>query len=373
MVVVSADPHPFYNRIVLSKDFLKNDAIAPEQVTIKPVALWERQGIELRLGCRVVGLDAGAREALLGTGEVLRYDRCLVSTGASPLLLAVPGSSGPGVHTLRSLGDALRLRRAAGLAGRVVVVGGGLIGIEVAAAMAERGLRSTVIEREPWLFGQVAPEPVGLALRAVLEAGGVEVVTGASVTGFHRDEGGLWVEARPTREGRGRTEPGPAAHAAWGYRGELAVMGVGVRPETGFLANVERMADGGIVVDECLQAAPGLWAAGDVAAYPNARAGLRHRVEHWLHAQHQGRVAGANMAGEALRYAEITSYDTEVFGTPIQVLGTPALAEEWSVEGFDGAAAGVAWGLRRGRVVAAYRFGKTVVSLSDIKLRLTSV
>jgi NADPH-dependent 2,4-dienoyl-CoA reductase/sulfur reductase-like enzyme len=149
-------------------------------------------------------------------------------------------------------------------------------------------------------------------------------------------------------------------------------MGVGVRPETGFLENVERTADGGIVVDERLQAAAGLWAAGDVAAYPDPRAGLRHRVEHWLHAQHQGRVAGANMTGEAVRYTEITSYDTQIFETRIQVFGTPELAEEWSVEGFQGGVMGMAWGLRQGRVVSAYRFGTTDIILSDIKLRLKS-
>ncbi|MGH7551304.1 MAG: NAD(P)/FAD-dependent oxidoreductase [Gemmatimonadota bacterium] len=365
VVAVSADPHPFYNRILLSKDFLKRDDLAPAQVTIKPAELWEKQGIELRSGERVVGLDAAAREARLETGEILPYERCLVATGASPLVLPVPGSGAPGVHTLRSLNDARRLREAARETGRAVVVGGGLIGVEIAAALAQRGLRCTVIEREPWIFGRVAPEPVGLALRRFLEEGGVEVVTGATVTGFRRGGDGLWVGTRPTA-GAAR----PTAGEERSYPGDLAIMGVGVRPETGFLENVERTADGGIVVDERLQAAPGLWAAGDVAAYPDPHAGLRHRVEHWLHAQHQGRVAGANMVGDDQTYAEITSYDTELFGTTIQVFGTPALAEEWSVEGLGGAGAGVAWGSRHGRVVTVYRMGDVDVRRAEIKLRM---
>ncbi|MGH7570886.1 MAG: NAD(P)/FAD-dependent oxidoreductase [Gemmatimonadota bacterium] len=366
VVVVSADPHPFYNRILLSKDFLKSDDIAPEQIVIKPAGLWEEQGIELRSGERVIGLDADARLARLESREVLRYERCLLATGATPLRLPVPGSSAPGVHTLRSLGDAIRLRQAARAARRVVVVGGGLIGVEVAAAMTERGLSCTVIERQGWLFGQVAPEPVGRGLQRILEEGGVEVVTGATVTGFRPQDGGLRVETlRTAAEARTGAE-------AWSCPGDLVVMGVGVRPETGFVENVERTAGGGIVVDERLEAAPGLWAAGDVAAYPNPRAGLRHRVEHWVHAQHQGRLAGANMTGDGLTYGEITSYDTTIFGTTIQVFGVSALAEEWSVKGLDGAMAGIAWGSRGGRVVSAYRFGDTDVTLDDIKLRLTS-
>lgn len=360
---MSADPHPFYNRILLSKDFLKSDDVSLRQVVIKPAELWKKQGIELRAGQRVTGLSARAREARLETGEILPYERCLVATGASPVTLPVPGMAAPGVHTLRSLNDARRLREAASRARRAVVVGGGLIGVEVAAALAQRAIGCTVIERERWLFGQVAPEPVGLALREILEAAGVVVVTGATVTGFRRHREGLEVATRPTGEGE---REGPTV------AGDLAVVGVGVRPETGFLEGVERMTDGGIVVNERLQAAPGLWAAGDVAAYPDPHAGLRHRVEHWLHAQHQGRVAGANMAGDVRPYGEITSYDTALFGVTVQVFGSPALAEQWSVEGLNGTTAGVAWGWRHGRLITAYRIGKYSVRIDDIKLRLMS-
>lgn len=354
---MSADPYPFYNRILLSKDFLKRDDVTARQVVMRPVELWEKQGIELRRGRRVVGLDVGNRAARLETGEILLYERCLIATGASPLRLPVPGMMAPGVHTLRSLDDARRLREAVRRARRGVVVGGGLIGVEVAAALAERGVDCTLIEREGWLFGQVAPEPVGLALRRILEERGIEVVTGATVTGFRRDRRGLRVLTRPTKEDE-RRDPI--------HTGDLAVVGVGVRPETGFLQGVERTPDGGIVVDERLRAAPALWAAGDVAVYPDPHAGLRHRVEHWLHAQRQGRIAGANMAGDDRPYADLTSYDTELFGTPIRVFGSPGLAEEWRVEGFEGTT-GVAWGSRRGKPVTAYLFGNTTYNAGDIK------
>ena len=189
----------------------------------------------------------------------------------------------------------------------------------------------------------------------------MEVVTGVAVTGFRRHGDGLRVEVRSTHHPAG---------GGWTLSADLAVMGVGVRPATEFLEGIERVADGGIVVDERLQVAPGLWAAGDVAAYTDPHVGIRHRVEHWLHAQHQGRVAGGNMAGDDRPYAELTSYDTELFGTTIQVFGSPALAEEWSTEGFEGPT-GVAWGLRRGRNVTAYHVGKKPVRHNEIKFRLT--
>ena len=353
-MVVSADTYPFYNRILLSKDFLKRDELAPEGVVLKPLAWWERQGIELWSGRRVVRLDVDRRRVGLDTGEILRYGRCLVATGARPLRPLVPGGDDPGLHTLRSLDDAIRLREAAGGADRAVVVGGGLIGVEVAAALATRGLEVSVVEREGWLFGRVAPEPVGRALEEILEAGGVRVVTSAPVTGFEPTGKGYQVGTR-TPDG----SAGPV------LSGDLVVVGVGVAPEAVFVRGATLSADGGIVVDSGLRAAPGLWAAGDVAAWPDPRVGRRHRVEHWVHAQRQGRVAGSNMAGGEEVFAELTSYDTELFGTSVQVLGSPALADAWRV----GAPMpeGLAVGSAMGREVAAYIIGGKRYTLDYIK------
>ena len=356
-MVVSADPYPFYNRILLSKDFLERDDLAPERVVMKPADLWERQGIELRSARRVVRLDAGDRRVHLDGGEVLGYERCLVATGARPLRLPVPGGDDPGLHTLRSLDDAIRLREAARGAGRAVVVGGGLIGVEVAAALATRGMEVTVVERDAWLFGRVAPEPVGRTLREILEAGEVRVLTSAPVTGFgHGGEG----HRIGTRGLDGSAGPSLAA--------DIVVVGVGVVPETAFLRGATLSSDGGIIVDAGLRAAPGLWAAGDVAAWRDPQVGIRHRVEHWVHAQRQGKVSGSNMAGGEEAFAELTSYDTELFGTPVRMFGSPGLAESWRVDGL--ASEGVAWGLRVGRYVAAYLIGKSKFSTSDIKRTL---
>lgn len=353
-MIVSADPHPFYNRILLSKDFLNRDDLTPDGIVMKPLPFWERQKIELWSGRRVVRLEVDERRVRLDTGEDLRYERGLVATGACPLRLPVPGGEDPGLYTLRSLDDAIRLREAARNASRAVVVGGGLIGVEVAAALASRGLEVTAVEREAWLFGRMAPEEVGRALREILEAGGVRVLTSAPVTRFERERKGYRVWTRALDGSAGTT-----------LAGDLVVVGVGVVPEAAFVRGAALSADGGIVVDAGLRAAPGLWAAGDVAAWPDPLTGLRHRVEHWVHAQRQGRVAGNNMAGGQEAFAELTSYDTELFGTPIQVVGSPALADSWRVDGFT--PEGVAWGSRAGRYVSAYLIGQTKLRISDIE------
>lgn len=353
-MIVSADPRPFYNRILLSKDFLERDGLTPEAIVMKPLALWERQGIELRSGRRVVRLDAAERRVHLDTGEVLAYERCLIATGARPRRLPVPGGDHPGLHTLRSLDDAVQLREAARRATRAVLVGGGLIGVEVASALVERGLDVTLVEAERWLFGRIAPAEVGRVLRDILEAGGVRVVTSARVTGFDVEEDGVRVETR-----------GPDGAAGPTLTGGLVLMAVGVAPETGFVEGVVRTPDGGIVVDEGLRAAPGLWAAGDVAAWPDPLTGVRHRIEHWVHAQHQGRVAGGNMAGGEETFAEITSYDTKLFGTPVQVFGAPVLADAWRTDGLT--PDGVAWGSRYGRALAAYRIGNPMLGRSHVE------
>lgn len=292
------------------------------------------------MGAPVVRVDPVARSIALAGRPSLGYERCLVASGARPLAPPVPGAGLPGVHLLRSLEDARVLRRAARGARRAVVVGGGLIGVEVAAALSARGIRCTLLAREPWILGHIAPEPVGRAIERVLSGGGVTLVMGSTVAAIERPAGGGGRLVIRTTHGRT-------------FEGDVVAAGVGVAPCADFLSGTGLLSpDGGVAVDDRLRsAAPGLYAAGDVAAYADPVLGVRHRVEHWLHAQHQGRRAGDNMAGGDAPYRRVTSYDTTLFGAPVMAFGAPALAEEW-VE-----SEGVAWGMRAGCAVAAWRVG----------------
>jgi NADPH-dependent 2,4-dienoyl-CoA reductase/sulfur reductase-like enzyme len=357
VVILAEERVPFTNRIVLSKEFLKSDALTREQAVAVPAGAFERLGIELRLGRRVSRLDPEGRAVDLTDGERIAYARCLVATGARPLALPVPGFDLPAVHTLRTLDDALELRAAAKSADRAVVIGGGLIGAEVACALATRGLLVTLIAREPWLWGHLAPEPVGRAAGRVLERGGVALRMERSVTAIHGDAGGLAVE----------TASGEI------FRAPLVAVGVGVRTNLDFLAGSELLDPaGGVRVDATLRApVPGLWAAGDVAAFDDPLFGVRHRVEHWLHAQHQGRLAGDNMAGDEKTYARVSSYDTRLFDLPVRVTGAPDLADRWTEADAAGDGGLVALGWRGERLVAAYTLGSKGAD-EDIARRIES-
>lgn len=354
VVVVSADPHPFYNRILLSKAFLKSDAVEPGQVVLAPAEAYARRGIELRTGVTVTAMDPAAREIRLDTGETLAFEKALIATGARPAPLPVPG--GERARTLRSLDDAIALREAAGSARRAVVVGGGLIGVEVACALVERGAAVTLLAREEWLFGHLAPEPVGRALEAVLAEGGVELALGRTV-----------VEVEPADGGeRVRTASGES------FEAPLVVAGVGVRYNVDFLEGTGLLEPGrGVRANAYLETdAEGVWAAGDVAAFDDPVLGSRRHVEHWLHAQRQGRHAARNMAGAREPYAEVSSYDTELFGVPVVAIGAPEAARAWSAsEGLE-AGSGVALGTLGDRPVAAFRIGDPPTSAAELTERI---
>jgi NADPH-dependent 2,4-dienoyl-CoA reductase/sulfur reductase-like enzyme len=343
IAILTEESAPFTNRIILSKEFLTQDELAPERAFVLQSEAFRAMEIDLRTRTRVERLDPETRIVELAGGGRLAYDRCLIATGSRPLELPVSGFRLPGVHTLRTVEDALELRDAAREAERALVIGGGLIGAEIACALTTRGLGVTLLAREEWLWGHLAPEPVGRAVGQALERGGVELWMERTVVGIRAVGGELAVATAGGEE----------------VRAPLVVAGVGVRYNVEFLARSGLLEPGrGVRANERLETdAAGLWAAGDVAAFADPVFNSRHHVEHWLHAQHQGRVAGENMTGAQNVYARVSWYDTRLFDLPVMVVGAPELALRWSVEEpFDGGR-GIALGWRGERLVAAYRLG----------------
>ena len=338
LVLLGAEPYRPYQRPPLSKGLLTGAADS-EAAFLRPENYYVEQGVELRPGCRATALDPAAHRLTLDDGTTLAYDRLLLATGSRLRRLPVPGADLPGVHYLRDLDDARRLRAALGGAGPVVVIGGGYIGLEVAAAARTCGHAVTVLEAaEGLLRRQVAPA-LGDWMARLHAAQGVQVCPGAMVRALEGDER---VTAVTCADGRRF----PAA---------TVVVGVGVVPETALAEAAGLAVDDGILVDACGRTSdPDIFAAGDVTRHPNPVLGRRVRLESWQNAELQAAAAGASMAGRETPYAQVPWFWTDQYDTNLQMLGLP---ETWDALIWRGdpaeATAFTLFYLQDGRVVGA--------------------
>ncbi|MGW7101519.1 NAD(P)/FAD-dependent oxidoreductase [Streptomyces sp. NPDC054838] len=338
VTLLGAEPHQPYDRPPLSKAVLLGKA---EDSAFD--VDFEALGIVLRLGVEVTGLRAGAREVDTEAGPV-PYDVLVLATGARPLTL--PGSDGvPGVHLLRTLDDAARLRPVLAAAPPVVVVGAGWIGAEFATAAREAGCAVTVVEAAERVLAGAVPAEVAEPMGRWYAEAGARLLTGARVASVE--------------EGRVHLADGRTLEAG------AVVVGIGARPATDWLAGsgVELGPDGSVTADARLRTSvPGVYAVGDCASFPSARYGERLLVHHWDNALQGPRAVAANVvAGEA---AEGASYDpvpyfwSEQFGRFVQYAGHHGGADEMLWRGDPaGASWSVCW-LRGGALVAVLAVGR---------------
>lgn len=317
VTLVSDDPDPPYDRTFCSKQYLSGKA-KREATLLAPEGFYQGEGPRL-LRDRVVSLDLGAEEAVTAGGERLPYDALVIATGAAPQRPDVPGFDDPKVHTLRSLKDADALIAAAETARSVAVVGASFIGLEVAAAMVAREKTVTVVAPDAVPLAKILGEAVGRFVQGLHEGKGVSFRLGREVKGY--DGTAL------TLDDGGRIEA------------DLVVLGTGVAPRTDLaegagLTMAEKDEGGGIVVDGTLRAsAPGIYAVGDVASYPDPRSGQRLRVEHWVHAQRQGQHVARALLGETAPFAETPFFWSGHYGTSLRYVGHAASAEDPRIEG----------------------------------------
>ncbi|HEV2364898.1 MAG TPA: FAD-dependent oxidoreductase [Caulobacteraceae bacterium] len=332
LTMVSADDAAPYDRPNLSKDYLAG--AAPEEwIPLRPDEFYQENGIDLRLGASATAIDVERRRLLLGAGEAIEYDKLLLATGAEPVRLDVPGADAPHVRTLRSLADSRDLIARAQRARRAVVVGASFIGLEVAASLRHRGLEVTVIAPESRPMEKVLGVALGDFVRAVHEEHGVVFRLGRTVAAIEGDQVRLSDGARL-----------PA---------DLVVVGIGVRPRLALAEQAGLEVDRGVVVDERLQtSAPGVFAAGDIALWPDPWSGERLRIEHWVVAERQGQTAAANMLGAGERYAAPPFFWSQHYDVAIDYVGHAAAWDEVLQDG-DPAAHDVAVRFRKaGRTLA---------------------
>jgi 3-phenylpropionate/trans-cinnamate dioxygenase ferredoxin reductase component len=336
VLLVGEEPDPPYERPALSKDYLRGTA---ERTTldVRDPSFYRDNRIELRASARVAAIDVRAGEVLLEAGQRLHYDRLLLATGAAPRRLDLPGHDLAGIHYLRTVEDADRIRAAAAEARQAVVIGGGWIGAEVAASLRQLGLPVAL----------VMPGAVPLQRALGVEVGGV-------FRDLHAERG---VDLHPNQHAaafRGRRTV-EAVEMADGTRiaGDLVVVGVGVRPRVELAAAAGLEVTTGILVDEHLAAsAPGVFAAGDAAAAWHPVLGARLQVEHWDNARRQGRAAATAMLGGDVGYGRIPYFYSDQYDLGVEYTGYAPAWDRIVFRGDPEGRAFVAFWLADGRVVA---------------------
>jgi len=336
ITLVGAEEHLPYDRPPLSKSYL--DEQAPEATTFRTAdVLRDELGVDLRLGAPATGLDTTAKQLQVGDTS-LGYDALVVATGAAARTL--PGSLA-GVHTLRTLDDAVAVRAALDAGARTVVIGAGFIGSEVASGARKRGLDVTVVEALPTPLVRAVGEVMGNACAALHRRNGTDLRCGVGVAAL---------------EGTGRVERVVLADGT-AIDADLVVVGIGAVPATDWLRDSGLRLDDGIVCDEYLfTGAEGVYAAGDVARWYNPLFDRAMRLEHWTSAAEQGAAAARNALdpSAAKPYQTVPYFWSDWYDSRIQFVGVPATDEIRVVEGDPE---------RGGRMVALYREGSRLAGV----------
>lgn len=315
VVLIGREDRLPYDRTVLSKYTLSGQE-GGEKTPLQDAAFYTRHRIERR-AAEVTALDPAARTLTFADGTHLAYDAALIATGGVPRPLHIPGHDLPGVHLLRTAGDAEAIVGMAAHARHVVVVGAGYIGLEAAGSLRERGLEVAVVApQDVPLERQLGPE-VGSAFRRVHERQGVVFHLGQEVAAIEGDG----------RVQSVRLKSGVVLPA------DLVVAGLGIVPATGLLHGIARRKDQSLDVDAQLRVVDGLYAAGDIAAFPLYGHGDTIRVEHWRVAQQHGRVAALNMLGQAMPYDAVPYFWTIHYRKRLDYVGH---AETWDEVVVDG-------------------------------------
>jgi NADPH-dependent 2,4-dienoyl-CoA reductase/sulfur reductase-like enzyme/nitrite reductase/ring-hydroxylating ferredoxin subunit len=313
LVLISADPSAPYDRPNLSKDYLAGSA--PEEwLPLRDEAFYRTQKIDLQLAARARSIDVNERTVELETGERLHYDALLLATGAEPIKPPIPGADLPHVHYLRSLADSRALIAAASAAKSAVVIGASFIGLEVAASLRARDVETHVVAPETVPMARILGPELGAYVHSLHVAHGVNFHLGDTVASISRNNVVL---------------ASGAAIAA-----DLVIIGVGVRPCLSLAEAAGLAVDHGVSVDEYLEtSAPGVFAAGDIARWPDRLTGERIRVEHWVVAERQGQTAARNMLGRKHPFDAAPFFWSQHYDQTISYVGHAASWDRTEITG----------------------------------------
>ncbi|WP_175822444.1 FAD-dependent oxidoreductase [Burkholderia sp. BCC0419] len=352
IVLIGAEPHPPYERPPLSKGVLTGERSAA-QCRLRDAEAWAADRIE-RSVATVERIDPPAREVRVSGGQVVGYDALLLATGGRARRLSIPGAALDGVVALRTLDDAAALGARLVPDARIVLIGGGFIGLEVAASARQRSCRVTVLDAAPRLLGRAVPEAIATRVHALHDEQGVAIRLNRKPVAIERMSGGALAVV---------LDDGDTLLA------DTVVAGIGIEPSDELARAAGLAVERGIVVNAQLEtSARGIYAAGDVAVFPSALSGLPIRQETWHGADTQAHVAARNMLGASEPYRDIPWFWSDQYDAQLQVAGEPALGTQ-SVARVLGDDAEIHFHFDAGaRLVAASGFGRAAGFAKEMRV-----
>ncbi|MBL6814593.1 MAG: FAD-dependent oxidoreductase [Pseudomonadales bacterium] len=336
ITIVGDEAHIPYQRPPLSKAYLKGDQSA-DKVYLRAESFYADRNIAMKLSTRATSIDTTAKTVVLSTDETLHYDHLLISTGSRPRKLSIEGSDLPGIHYLRTMDDVDGLRDGMQADANLVIVGGGYIGLEVAAVGRELGLNVHVLEMEDRILQRVTTPEMSAYYHQLHEGRGVNIHTNTAVTGFAGDGKVQEVLCGDER-----------------FPADIVIVGIGIIPNTELAEAAGIVCDNGIVVDDhCRTSDPNVYAAGDCTNHPNPLLDRRLRLESVPNAMDQARVSTANMLGDEKTYAAIPWFWSDQYELKLQMVGFSADGDAQVLRGDMASNQFAIFYLKDGKVVAA--------------------
>lgn len=340
ITLVGDEAEPPYERPALSKGVLLGTE-KPDSTHVHPAGWWREKNIELVCGVRAEAIAPASRSVLLSDGARIAYEQLILATGSRVRPLIGVNDRLAGVHYLRTLADCLRLAGELQPGRRMVVVGGGFIGLEVAAAAVKCGLQVTVVERQAALLERALPADIAAEIERMHRAQGVDVRLGAGVAELRGDDR---VRAVGLADGG---EIGA----------DVVVIGIGIIPNTELAEAAGAASADGVVTDEFGRTdVAGLWAAGDVTSHYNPVLGRRVRLESWQNAQNQAIAVAKNLCGSLVPYAEVPWFWSDQYGVNIQMAGLAMAGTRTVWRGDPAGGRAMAFSLLGERLVCATAF-----------------
>jgi NADPH-dependent 2,4-dienoyl-CoA reductase/sulfur reductase-like enzyme len=342
LAILSADNAVPYERPPLSKSFLAGKD-SEDAIKINPEDFYKEHGIELRLQCEVATVDVKRKRLILKNSDEFGFQTLIIATGARPRTLNIPGSRLRNLFYLRTLSDSRDIRNAVEKAKHAIVIGGGFIGMEVAAVFAQKGIEVALVLNDDRVFKRLfSPEMSGF-FEGYYAARGVRLIKSMSVTELR---GGQVVSSAVLKDGQ--TVPC-----------DLVVAGIGVKPATDVVTNSGLEVGDGVLVNEYLQSShPDVLAAGDVANYQDVLFGKRRRVEHWDNAVSQGQYCARSLMGDKTPFRHVPYFFSDVFDLSYEYWGDSSGADQVIHRGDVSSNSFSVWWLEQQRVVAAFTMNR---------------